>query len=229
MPVAKDPTLPDKPFITPTKTKCMEILLKSIQLHLAPMQQLIKNIKQFAELSKDSLDVVISLFSRIEYKRGDELIRFGKPCQSLFLVEKGFCRAFNIQDGEEVNLEFFFEYETVTNKNSYLFNKPSDFAVVACEPMIVYKIERKDLLEAIRQYPEIEVAGKRNLELIAAKQEKQLQLFRILTAKGRYEFLEQNDPDLLQRVPISQLASYLGVKRETLSRIRNKRMRSVIL
>ena len=193
------------------------------------MQQLVKNIKQFSELSKDSLEVIIPLFSRIEYRRGDEIIRFGKPCQSLFLVEKGFCRAFNIQDGEEVNLEFFFEFETVTNKNSYLFNKPSDFTVVACEPMIVYKIERKDLLEAIRQYPEIEIAGKRNLELIAAKQEKQLQLFRILTAKGRYEFLEKNDPDLLQRVPISQLASYLGVKRETLSRIRNKRMRPVIL
>ena len=193
------------------------------------MQQLVKNIKQFSELSKDSLEVIIPLFSRIEYRRGDEIIRFGKPCQSLFLVEKGFCRAFNIQDGEEVNLEFFFEFETVTNKNSYLFNKPSDFTVVACEPMIVYKIDRKDLLESIRQYPEIEIAGKRNLELIAAKQEKQLQLFRILTAKGRYEFLEKNDPDLLQRVPISQLASYLGVKRETLSRIRNKRMRPVIL
>jgi len=193
------------------------------------MQQLVKNIKQFSELSKDSLEVIIPLFSRIEYRRGDEIIRFGKPCQSLFLVEKGFCRAFNIQDGEEVNLEFYFEFETVTNKNSYLFNKPSDFTVVACEPMIVYKIDRKDLLESIRQYPEIEIAGKRNLELIAAKQEKQLQLFRILTAKGRYEFLEKNDPDLLQRVPISQLASYLGVKRETLSRIRNKRMRPVIL
>ena len=193
------------------------------------MQQLIKNIKPFSELSKDSLDFLIPFFSRIEYRKGDEIIRFGKPCQSLFLVEQGFCRAFNIQDGEEVNLEFFFEFETVTNKNSYLFNKSSDFAVVACEPMIVFKIERKDLLDAIGQYPEIEVAGKKNLELIAAKQEKQLQLFRILTAKGRYEFLEQNEPDLLQRVPISQLASYLGVKRETLSRIRNKRMKPVIL
>jgi CRP-like cAMP-binding protein len=66
-------------------------------------------------------------------------------------------------------------------------------------------------------------------EIIAAKQEKQLQLFRILTAKERYAFLEKNAPDLLQRVSISQLASYLGVKRETLSRIRNKRMRPAIL
>jgi CRP-like cAMP-binding protein len=193
------------------------------------MDDLLKNIKQFSQLSKDSLAIVIPLFSKIEYRKGDEIIRFGKPCQSLFLIGQGFCRAYNIQDGSAVNLEFFFEYETVTNKNSYLFNKPSDFTVVACEPMIVYKIDKPDLLNAIRQYPEIEIAGKRNLELIAAKQEKQLQLFRILTAKGRYEFLEKNDPDLLRRVSISQLASYLGVKRETLSRIRNKRMRPAIL
>jgi CRP-like cAMP-binding protein len=193
------------------------------------MEHLIKNIKLFSELSKDSLTVLISLFSKLELRKGDEIIHYGKPCQSLFLIEQGFCRSYNIQDGEEVNHDFYFEYETVTSRNSYLFNKPSDFTVVACEPMVVYKIKRSDLLHAIRQYPEIGVAGKRNLELIAAKQEKQIQFFRILTAKGRYEFLEKNEPELLQRVPISQLASYLGVKRETLSRIRNKRMKPVIL
>lgn len=201
----------------------------TIEPYYKRMDQLIKNIKQFSDLSKDSLGALISLFTKIEYRKGDEIIRFGKPCQSLFLVEQGFCRAYNIQDGEEVNLEFFFEYETVTNKNSYLFNKPADFTVVACEPMIVYKIDRPDLLDTIKKHPDIEIAGKKNLELIAAKQEKQLQLFRILTAKGRYEFLEKNAPELLQRIPISQLASYLGVKRETLSRIRNKRMSPAIL
>jgi len=193
------------------------------------MYQLIKNIKQFAYLSKESLDLVIPLFSKMEYRKGDEFIRFGKPCQSLFLIERGYCRAFNIQNGEEVNLEFFFEFETVTNKNSYLFNRPADFSVVACEPMIVHKVDKKDLAPLLVQHPELEIAGKKNLELIAAKQEKQLQLFRILTAKERYNFLEMNYPELVQRVSISQLASYLGVKRETLSRIRNKRMRPVIL
>lgn len=193
------------------------------------MEDLIEYFKQFSDLSNDSLDVAIPLFSKIEYRKGDEIIRLGKPCQSLFLIEQGFCRAFNIQDGEEVNFDFFFEYETVTNKNSYLFNKPSDFTVVACEPMIVHRIDKADLLDAIKKCPELDIAGKKNLQLIAAKQEKQLQLFRILTAKGRYEFLENNAPELLQRIPISQLASYLGVKRETLSRIRNKRMTPAIM
>lgn len=63
------------------------------------------------------------------------------------------------------------------------------------------------VINVMRQYPEIEAASKKNLELIVAKQEKQIQFFRILTAKGRYEFLEKNYPELLQRVSISQLAS----------------------
>ena len=193
------------------------------------MERLIKNIKKFAQLSEYSLSIIVPLFTKLEYKKGDDIIRLGRPCQALYLIEQGYCRAYNIQDGEEVNIEFFFEYETVTNKNSYLFNIPSNFTVVACEPMIVHRINKADLLEATRQSPELEIAGKRSLELIAAKQERQLQLFRILTAKGRYEFLEKNDPGLLQRVSISQLASYLGVKRETLSRIRNKRMKTAIL
>ncbi|OQP42853.1 hypothetical protein A4H97_11905 [Niastella yeongjuensis] len=193
------------------------------------METFFNNLKKFRDLSERSKDTLLPLFTRIEYKKGETLIRCGKPCQSLYIIEQGYCRAFNIQDGLEVNLSFYFEFDTVTHKNSYVFNIPADFAVVACEPMIVHRIDKPDLLEATRQCPELEETGKKNLELIAAKQERQMQLFRILTAKGRYEFLEQHDPALLQRVSISQLASYLGVKRETLSRIRNKRMRSPIL
>jgi len=193
------------------------------------MERLLQNIRIFCDMSQRAKDTVMPLFTQIEYKRGETMIHYGKPCQSLYVIEQGYCRAFNVQDGLEVNLNFYFEYETVTHKNSYVFNTPADFEVVACEPMIVYRIDKPDLLNAIRQCPELGESGKKNLELIAAKQERQLQLFRILTAKGRYEFLEQHDPGLLQRVSISQLASYLGVKRETLSRIRNKRMRPAIL
>lgn len=193
------------------------------------MEDIIKNIKQLSVLSRENIDFMIPFFSKHEFRKGEEIIRAGKPCQSLFMIAKGFCRAYNVQNGEEVNLEFFFEYETVTNKNSYLFNRPSDFTVVACEPMIVYRIDKTAVQYAISQRPEVELAGKKNLELIVAKQEKQLQLFRILTAKGRYEFLEETNPEILQRISISQLASYLGVKRETLSRIRNKRMRPAVL
>jgi CRP-like cAMP-binding protein len=193
------------------------------------MELLIKNIKPFSELSKLSLDIVLPFFSKIVYKKGDELIRIGRHCQSLYLIEQGYCRAYNIQNDIEVNLNFYFEYETFTNINSYIFDIPSNFTVVACEPMIVHKIDKPNLLAAIQQSPEIGLAGQKNLQLIAAKQERQLQLYRILTAKKRYEFLEKNEPALLQRVPISQLASYLGIKRETLSRIRNKRMKQSIL
>ncbi|MBO9202923.1 MULTISPECIES: Crp/Fnr family transcriptional regulator [Niastella] len=193
------------------------------------METFFNNLTRFKALSERGQAMLLPLFTRLEYKKGETLIRCGKPCQSLYLIEQGYCRAFNIQDGLEVNINFYFEYETMTHKNSYVFNTPADFAVVACEPMIVHRVDKPELLEATRLCPELEEAGKKNLELIAAKQERQMQLFRILTAKGRYEFLEQHDPELLQRVSISQLASYLGVKRETLSRIRNKRMRSATL
>ena len=53
------------------------------------MDQLIKNIKHFSELSKDSLTVLVSLFSKLELRKGDEIIHYGKPCQSLFLIEQG--------------------------------------------------------------------------------------------------------------------------------------------
>ena len=80
-------------------------------------------------------------------------------------------------------------------------------------------------MEASRRAPDIEILGKKCLRLTAARLEEHANLFKLLTPQERYEFLEQNRPDMLQRVSLTDLSSYLGIARETLSRIRNRRFR----
>ncbi len=188
------------------------------------MTDLLKFIHSFSEFSEESWDILRSIITTVEFKKGDILIQADKVCTSLFFISKGFCRAFNLQDGLEVNTCFYFENDIATNMNSYVFNIKSSFAIQACEPVTAYKFEKAKVLEISKKAPEIELIAKRNLQLIAAKQEKQLQLYRLLTAMQRYEYLERNEPEILQRVSLTQLSSYLGVKRETLSRIRNRRL-----
>jgi len=64
--------------------------------------------------------------------------------------------------------------------------------------------------------------GKKLLEMLAIEQEEQLNLFRLYSAEERFRYFEEKRPELLQRIPLSYLASYLGVARETLSRFRKK-------
>jgi CRP-like cAMP-binding protein len=188
------------------------------------MTDLLTYIHSFSSFSETSWNILQAIIAKVEFKKGDILIQDDKVCTSLFFIRKGYCRAFNVQDGLEVNTCFYFENDIATNMNSYVFNTPSTFSIQACEPVTAYKFNKAEVLAVSKMAPEIELIAKRNLQLIAAKQEKQLQLYRLLTAKQRYEYLEKNEPEMLRRVPLTQLSSYLGVKRETLSRIRSKRL-----
>ena len=181
-------------------------------------------IHSFSDFSEESWNLLRSVIIEVEFKKGDHLVEADKVCNSLFFIRKGYCRAFNIQDGIEINTCFYFENDIATNMNSYVFNQKSTFAIQACEPVSAYRFDKSDVFEISKKAPEIELIAKRNLQLIAAKQEKQLELYRLLTARQRYEYLEKNQPEIIQRVPLTQLSSYLGVARETLSRIRNKRL-----
>jgi len=181
-------------------------------------------IHSFSDFSEESWNLLRSVIIKTEFKKGDHLVEADKVCNSLFFIRKGYCRAFNIQDGIEINTSFYFENDIATNMNSYVFNQKSTFAIQACEPVSAYRFDKSDVFEISKKAPEIELIAKRNLQMIAAKQEKQLELYRLLTARQRYEYLEKNQPEIIQRVSLTQLSSYLGVARETLSRIRNKRL-----
>jgi CRP-like cAMP-binding protein len=188
------------------------------------MKDLLTFIHSFSDFSEESWDLLRSAIIEVEFKKGDYLTEAGKVCNSLFFIRKGYCRAFNIQDGIEINTCFYFENDIATNMNSYVYGQKSSFAIQACEPTLAYKFDKDKVFEVSKQAPEIELIAKRNLQMIAAKQEKQLELYRLLTARHRYEYLEKNQPEIIQRVSLTNLSSYLGVARETLSRIRNKKL-----
>jgi len=189
------------------------------------MTDLLTFIHSFSEFSEESWNLLRSIIIEAEFKKNDYLVQADKICNSLFFIRKGYCRAFNIQDGLEINTCFYFENDIATNMNSYVFNEKSSFAIQACEPILAYRFDKNKVSEISRVAPEIELIAKRNLQMIAARQEKQLELYRLLTARRRYEYLEKNQPEIIQRVPLTQLSSYLGVARETLSRIRSKRLK----
>ena len=189
------------------------------------MEELLKYIHSFSEFSEESWKVVLQILTKVEFKKGETLVEVNKKCTSLYFICKGYCRAFNIQEGVEVNTSFFFETDIATNINSYIFGTKSTFSIQACEPLTAIRFNKAQVLEVSKKAPEIELIAKRNLQLIAAKQEKQLELYRLLSAGQRYQYIEKKFPEILQRVPLTHLSSYLGVKRETLSRIRNKRLK----
>ena len=188
------------------------------------MEKLLKYIHSLTAFSNESWELLQPALTKKEFKKNEFLLMEGEVCSSLFYIDKGYCKSYYENDGIAKNTAFFFENEIATNINSFGSGQKSEYNIVACEQLTAILFDKEKLFQAARQAHEIETLGRNCLRLFASKQEEFSTLFKRYSARERLEYLEANHPDILQRVPLSQLASFLGVARETLSRIRKRRM-----
>ncbi|MDP4247405.1 MAG: Crp/Fnr family transcriptional regulator [Bacteroidota bacterium] len=187
------------------------------------MEELLAYIYSLMAFTEKSWQALQPALAEVEFAKGDDLLKAGKVCNALFFIVRGYCRAFYNEDGQEVNTSFFFEGEIATNISSFGDGRPSLFSIQACEPVTAIRFNKVGLREAARENADIETLGRKCLQLIAGKQEKFGAIFQRLNPEGRYDWLQEHYPEILQRVPQTQLASFLGVARETVSRIRGRR------
>lgn len=188
------------------------------------MKSLLTYIRSLTPFSEESWIMLQPALSEKVYGKNEMMLEEGKVCHSLFYIEKGFCKSYYEMDGVAKNTGFFFENEVTTNISSFGSGLPSEFNIMACEEMNVIIFDKKKLFEAAGQSSEIEMLGRHCIRRFAEKQEEFSNLFKLYSAQERLEYLENKHPEMIQRIPLTQLASFLGVARETLSRIRKRRI-----
>lgn len=188
------------------------------------MTNLLAYIHELTSCSEESWALLQPVLTPMTFKKGAYLLQEGAVCNSLFYIDKGYCRSFYLKDGIEKNTAFYFEQDIATNINSFGSGEKSAYAIIACEPIHVVAFDKQKLFEVSRQVPEIEALGRKCIRRFATRQEEHANLFKLYTAQERYEWLEQHQPQMLQRISLTQLSSYLGIARETLSRIRKRRI-----
>lgn len=188
------------------------------------MDNLLKYIRSLTHFSDASWELLQSALTKREFRKNEWLLKEGQVCNTLFYIDKGYCKSHYEMDGVVKNTGFFFENEIATNMDSFGSGQESKFNIVACEPVTVILFDKQKLFETAKQASEIEILGRNCIRQFATKQEEFSTLFKLYAARERLEYLETRYPEILQRVSLSQLASFLGVARETLSRIRKRRI-----
>lgn len=188
------------------------------------MENLLKYIRSLTLFSDESWTLLQPALSEKQYKKNELILKEGEVCQSLFYIDKGYCRSYYEIDGVAKNTSFFFENEIATNISSFGSGKPSESNIAACEELHVIIFDKEKLFTIAEQHIEIESLGRHCIRQFASKQEEFSNLFKLYSAQERLEYIERKYPEILQRVPLIQLASFLGVARETLSRIRKRRI-----
>lgn len=186
-----------------------------------------EKIASLAQISTSSLDMLIEIAQERQLSKGEIFLRQGQVCKKIVFVTKGYLRTFFTKDGIDINTDFTFENNFTTNLKSLRSSTPSETTIQAGETTSIYEFDKDMLLNLYKVSPEIESFGRNLLEQLLIAYDEHTSLFKIYSPIERYQYLLQNKPELLQRISLSQLASYLGIARETLSRIR-KRKRDIL-
>lgn len=187
------------------------------------MDNLKKYIASITHFSEQSWMFLLNCMTEVEFKKNEQLLREGQICNELFFISSGLCKICYNKDGKEINTAFFFENDFATNIRSLTTSTRSNYAIKTCEKTKVVRLDKTKLLEAYNQSHQIESFGRKILERVIAKQEEHSDSFKLLAPKERFDNLISKHPDFLQRISLTQTASYLGISRETLSRFRAMR------
>ena len=159
--------------------------------------------------------------SRHTYRKDDVVFRMGDSDRSLYLIDNGLLAArYLTPNGKQFTKSFFVEGDIVGNIAAAISGGPNTFSLVCLENCSLFRIEFGDLEALCEKDSAASAAIIRVLMELVAKKERREYEFLCLTAEERYLLLLESRPDLVERIRMKDLASYLGITAVALSRIR---------
>lgn len=178
-------------------------------------------LNSFNLLTNDEID---SFESKVKYrklKKGAFFIKEGKTCQEVAFVKAGLFRSYYYSSsGEEITYCFTFSNSFISAYSSYLSQSKTMENIQALTDVELYSIPRAEILKLEQSSTNWLKLFKFIAEQEYIKMEKRIFILQKESAEKRYEDLLNNQPELLQLIPLNYLSSYLGITQRHLSRIR---------
>lgn len=178
-------------------------------------------LRKFSFLTREDCNLFEADLCLEDVVKRDYLLKEGQVCRLLGFVNKGCFRIFYLQDGKEVNTQFIFENDFVVDYDSFLNHKMSRYYIQALEDAEIVTFNSETLYKAYDLSQRWERFGRLIAEKAYQLTTTRVESFLFKNAEERYlEALQI--PSLFERVPLYHIASYLGIERESLSRLRKK-------
>lgn len=186
---------------------------------MAMQQILFDFLTKYVPLTEAEKNAIVSLDIFRSVKKGTVLLREGQITKESYFVLKGCIRKYYVLEGEEKTTAFYTEMEGLT-PHCVASQMPSEYYVSCVEDSILIVSNADMESEVNGKFPKFDTLCKILSEERLGKQQIDFDAFKTSSPEQRYLNLLQSQPDLIQRVPQHQLASYLGIKPQSLSRLR---------
>src|SRR5215831_751004 len=159
-------------------------------------------------------------------RKGDMLLKAGEISSTIYLVRKGILRGYVKEGIKDITTWISPEGELVASIRSFGLQEPGQENIQAIEDCELTGMRFDDLEYLYENFPEVNIVGRKILEKYYRDAEERAFIARLTEATSKYKHFIATKSDMLNRVPLKYIASYLGMTLETLSRIRSKLSKS---
>lgn len=185
-------------------------------------ERLISYFNRIMQLSVEEAEAIVATMTIKDYPKGTVLLRQGETSSEAYFVLDGCVRQYYLVDGEERTFNFFTDQQWVVAIKSISQGVPSDHFIDCCTPCRLVVGNRQKEEDLYKRFPRLETVSRKVMERVFMEQQEIMGTYVTDSPEQRYLKLLRSRPELFQRVPQYQIASYIGVRPESLSRIRKR-------
>lgn len=186
------------------------------------IQKLLQRLNALHPMDEALSERIQSIATVTSYPKKSFLLRDGQVCDKACMVVQGLARAYYVNEGKDITSRFMGEGFIITSWISYYQQKPGDECIEVLEDTTLACIDYKDIQKLYIDFPQFNIIGRKQTEYALYISELRTRMLRKHTAEEKYIFFLENHPDLIMRVQLKYIATYLGMNEETLSRIRSR-------
>lgn len=189
--------------------------------------KLIEYFSKITQFSSEERNALIESMDVKTLKKNDFILKENQHNKNTFFILKGLVRQFEAINGEEVTTNFYREGQWIISLTSFSENPISQDNLLCIEETAIVIGNEEKAQELFKKFPRLETVSRIVLETVFAEQHKWMMSYLTDTPEKRYLKLLETQPDIFQKVPQYHIASYIGVKPESLSRIRKRILKNL--
>jgi len=187
------------------------------------MEKLEKAISDISKLTPESMKLFLAAWKHWSVPKDHFLVREQTVSDYIYFLQKGVVRIYYYKNEKEITEWIAMDEQFFLSITSFFERKPSYLIIQTLEPSEIYGIHHNDFMALADQNHEIEKLLRKMVTASLILSQQRMDSIQFETAHQRYDRLMKSSPQMIQRVPVSYIASFLGVTLETLSRIRSSR------
>ena len=186
------------------------------------MEALFQFLRSFHPLPEELVDYLRQVVKKKEVYKRHFVCRPGQICQHIYFIEKGLFRCYYSRDNRDISSGFMLEGDVCISVESFFGQQKSEESIQALENSLVYFISYEELQDLYRRFPVLNIIGRLLMEKYYRLSRHQSFIMQVCKAEERYHWLVSHSPELIFRVRLKHIASYLGISDVMLSKIRGK-------